>query len=65
MDVALHLIESRPERSITYIVLGPPTNLAMLNREHHQTIRSRIGRIIMMGGTLDVPGNTTPVAECR
>ncbi|KAH0827947.1 nucleoside hydrolase [Lanmaoa asiatica] len=62
-DVALNLLESRPERSITYIVLGPPTNLAMLNREHRQTIRTRIGRVVMMGGALDVPGNTTPVAE--
>ncbi|KAF8134586.1 nucleoside hydrolase [Boletus edulis] len=63
IDVALDLLESRPERSITYIVLGPPTNLAMLNREHHQIIRMRIGRVIMMGGALDVPGNTTAVAE--
>ncbi|KAN0091228.1 Inosine/uridine-preferring nucleoside hydrolase domain containing protein [Tylopilus felleus] len=63
IDVVLDLLESRPERSITYIVLGPPTNLAMLNREHHQTIRTRIGRVVMMGGALDVPGNKRPVAE--
>lgn len=65
IDVVLDLLESRPERSITYIVLGPPTNLAMLNREHHQTIRTRIGRVVMMGGALDVPGNKRPVAECK
>lgn len=37
----------------------------MLNREHHLTIRTRIGRIVIMGGALDVPGNTTSVAECK
>ncbi|KAI9569734.1 nucleoside hydrolase [Boletus coccyginus] len=63
IDVALDLLETQPVRSVTYIVLGPPTNLAMLNHEHHQTIRTRIGRVIMMGGALDVPGNTSPVAE--
>ncbi|KAG9316698.1 nucleoside hydrolase [Chiua virens] len=63
VEVALSLLESRPARSITYLVFGPLTNLAMLNRQHHETIRARIGRIIMMGGALDVPGNTTPMAE--
>lgn len=65
IDVALDLLKSQPDRSVTYIVLGPPTNLAMLNRKHHQTLTTRIGRVIMMGGALDVPGNTTPVAECK
>lgn len=65
IEVTIDLLETRQERSVTYIVLGPPTNLAMLNREHHQVIKSRIGRVIMMGGALDVPGNTTPVAECK
>ena len=37
----------------------------MLNREHHQTIKTRIGRVILMGGALDIPGNTTSVAECK
>lgn len=65
IDVVLDLLESHPERSVTYIVLGPLTNLATLNRERHQTIRTRIGRVVIMGGALDVPGNTTPVAECK
>ncbi|KAF9227273.1 nucleoside hydrolase, partial [Gyrodon lividus] len=63
VEVALELLETWPERSITYVVLGPPTNLALLNREHHQTVKNRIGRVIIMGGAIDVPGNTTPVAE--
>jgi inosine-uridine nucleoside N-ribohydrolase len=27
-------------------------------------VRDRIGRVVCMGGALDVPGNTSPVAEC-
>ncbi|KAF9237510.1 nucleoside hydrolase [Melanogaster broomeanus] len=63
VEVALELLETWPERSITYVLLGPPTTLALLNREHHQTVEDRIGRVIIMGGALDVPGNTSPVAE--
>ncbi|KAF8842987.1 nucleoside hydrolase [Paxillus ammoniavirescens] len=63
VEVALELLNTWPKRSITYIVLGPPTNLALLNREHHQIVKDRIGRVILMGGAIDVPGNTSPVAE--
>jgi inosine-uridine nucleoside N-ribohydrolase len=65
VQVALELLNTWPKRSITYIALGPPTNLALLNREHHQTVKDRIGRVILMGGAIDVPGNTSPVAECK
>ncbi|KZT11005.1 nucleoside hydrolase [Laetiporus sulphureus 93-53] len=63
VEVAAELIASRPTRSVTYLVLGPMTNLAQLMRRHGDVIRSRIGRIVCMGGALDVPGNTSPVAE--
>lgn len=63
VEVALRLLESRPDRSITYVVLGPMTNLAQLVREHRQTVVDKIGRVICMAGALDVPGNTTSVAE--
>ncbi|KIK97378.1 hypothetical protein PAXRUDRAFT_230975 [Paxillus rubicundulus Ve08.2h10] len=63
VEVALALLNTWPKRSITYVALGPLTNLASLNREHHQTVNDRIGRVIIMGGALDVPGNTSPVAE--
>jgi inosine-uridine nucleoside N-ribohydrolase len=65
VDVALDLIRTRPSRTITYIALGPLTNLARMMRQDGQLVRERIGRIICMGGALDVPGNTTPVAECQ
>lgn len=65
VEVALRLLESRPDRSITYVVLGPMTNLAQLVRQHRQTVVDKIGRVIAMAGALDVPGNTTSVAECK
>lgn len=63
VEVALRLLESHPDRSITYVVLGPMTNLAQLVRQHRQTVVDKIGRVIAMAGALDVPGNTTSVAE--
>ncbi|KAG2078776.1 nucleoside hydrolase [Suillus decipiens] len=63
VEVALRLLESRPDRSITYVVMGPMTNLAQLMRQHRQTVVDKIGRVIAMAGALDVPGNTTSVAE--
>ncbi|GLB37284.1 putative inosine-uridine preferring nucleoside hydrolase [Lyophyllum shimeji] len=63
VDVALELIRENPSRSITYIALGPLTNLACMMQKDGDLIRAKIGRIVCMGGALDVPGNTSPVAE--
>jgi inosine-uridine nucleoside N-ribohydrolase len=65
VDIALNLIRTSPSRTITYLVLGPLTNLAYMMRQDGKLVRERIGRIICMGGALDVPGNTSPVAECQ
>ena len=64
MDVALSVLNDEPTRSVTYIVLGPMTTLARLCINHTQIVNERIGRVLCMGGGLDVPGNTRPVAEC-
>ncbi|EGO25563.1 hypothetical protein SERLADRAFT_465909 [Serpula lacrymans var. lacrymans S7.9] len=63
VQLSLELIQDRPARSITYIALGPLTNLAQLIRANGQAVRDRIGRVVCMGGALDVPGNMSPVAE--
>ncbi|KAI0790769.1 nucleoside hydrolase [Abortiporus biennis] len=63
VDVALDILRSEPERSITYIVLGPMTTLAQVVRKDAETVSTRIGQVVVMGGALDVPGNTSPVAE--
>jgi len=63
VDIALDFIRKNPSRAITYISLGPLTNLAHMMRQDGNLVRDRIGRIICMGGALDVPGNTSPMAE--
>ncbi|KAI0093232.1 nucleoside hydrolase [Irpex rosettiformis] len=63
VEVAHDVLSSEPERTVTYIVLGPLTTLAQVARAHGDLLRNRIGRVACMGGALDVPGNTSPVAE--
>jgi len=63
VDVALDIIRSEPSQSITYIALGPLTTLAQVVQADGDTFRERIGKVVCMGGALDVPGNTSPVAE--
>lgn len=63
VEVAFDLIESHATRTITYLALGPLTTLAHLVRTKGEQFRERIGRIVSMGGALDVPGNTSPMAE--
>jgi len=64
VDLGLRILRSYPPRTVTYIALGPLTNLALMMRKDSQLVGDRIGRIISMGGAVDVPGNTSPVAEC-
>jgi purine nucleosidase len=52
----------RYERDLTIIALGPLTNLALTLKENADALR-RVGRIVAMGGAVDVPGNVTPTAE--
>ncbi|KAF8971042.1 Inosine/uridine-preferring nucleoside hydrolase domain-containing protein [Flammula alnicola] len=63
VEVSLNILRERPPRTVTYIALGPLTNLAQMMRADSQLVTDRIGRIVCMGGALDVPGNTSPVAE--
>ncbi|MBH2891518.1 pyrimidine-specific ribonucleoside hydrolase RihA [Serratia marcescens] len=46
---------------ITLVVTGPMTNIALLLAQHAE-LKSRIERIVFMGGGMNA-GNTTPVAE--
>jgi hypothetical protein len=63
-DAVLGLLRKHPQRSIAYIALGPLTSLAQTLRRDGACVRERIGRVVIMGGALDVPGNATPSAEC-
>ncbi|KAK2467831.1 hypothetical protein APHAL10511_000126 [Amanita phalloides] len=62
-EVVIDLIQSYPPRTITYIALGPLTTLAHVAIQNTRLLQDRIGRVVCMGGALDVPGNVTPVAE--
>ena len=63
-EAVLGLLRDYAPRSVTYIALGPLTNLAQTLRTDGACVRERIGRVVIMGGALDVPGNSTPSAEC-
>jgi purine nucleosidase len=54
-------VRAAPE-SVTIVALGPLTNVA---RAFHRDpdLPSVVGRIVMMGGTVEGPGNITPAAE--
>ncbi len=44
------------------MALGPLTNVALALKADAASM-SRIGRVVVMGGAVDVPGNVTPTAE--
>ncbi|HWC04239.1 MAG TPA: nucleoside hydrolase [Methylomirabilota bacterium] len=47
---------------LVVVALGPLTNLAIA-LERGPRRMSRVGRVVVMGGAIAVPGNTTPAAE--
>lgn len=54
---------SRPDKSVTLVVLGPMTNIALLAEADEAALR-RAKRIVAMGGATEVAGgNSTPYAE--
>ena len=58
---AQYRIISENKNPVTIIALGPLTNIALLLRIHPE-IKSKIERIVLMGGGL-FEGNATPAAE--
>src|SRR5262249_39377570 len=52
----------RHGRELTIVALGPLTNLALALKEDVAAL-GRVGRVVSMGGAVDVPGNVTPSAE--
>ena len=47
---------------ITLVALGPLTNLARLERQHPGAL-SQAAAVVIMGGAVDTPGNSTPYSE--
>lgn len=59
--IARVLAESEPG-SVDILALGPLTNVAHVLTEHPE-VADRIGEIIVMGGTINEPGNSGPNSE--
>jgi purine nucleosidase/pyrimidine-specific ribonucleoside hydrolase len=53
---------ARLGRALTLVALGPLTNLALALEIDAAAVAS-VGRVVVMGGAVDVPGNVTPTAE--
>ena len=52
----------RAQRLLTLVALGPLTNLALALKADAAAL-GFVGRIVAMGGAVDVPGNVTPASE--
>lgn len=61
-DCILDVIKKHPPHTVRIAAVAPLTNLAQAYQKDPETF-SRVGCISVMGGALDVPGNTSPVAE--
>jgi inosine-uridine nucleoside N-ribohydrolase len=61
VDLLIELARRHGER-LVLIALGPLTNLAHVLTRDAGALRG-VGRIVVMGGAVDVPGNVTPDAE--
>ncbi|KAH8924371.1 nucleoside hydrolase [Atractiella rhizophila] len=62
-ELKIHLLSTHPPNTLTFIYLGPLTNLARTIRADSSSSLRKASKILIMGGALDVPGNTSPVAE--
>lgn len=61
LEATLALLE-RDAPTITWVALGPLTNVAHAVQEQPELCR-RVGRLVIMGGTSDGVGNVAPAAE--
>ncbi|CAO1616707.1 unnamed protein product [Sympodiomycopsis kandeliae] len=61
-DMILEQLAAHPEGSVRIAAIGPVTNLALAWQKDPATF-ARVGIISIMGGAIDVPGNTAPESE--
>lgn len=58
----LDILATEPEGTVTFVAIGPLTNLALAFAMRPDVFR-RAERLAIMGGAVRVPGNVTPAAE--
>ena len=61
-ELILSVLRKHPPGTVRIAAVAPLTNLAQAYLKDPETFR-RVGLISVMGGALDVPGNTSPTAE--
>lgn len=61
VDFIVRAVKAHPNQ-VTIFALGPATNLALAVRKNPEIV-PLIKQVLYMGGSVDVPGNTTPAAE--
>jgi len=61
VDFIVRSVKAYPNE-ITLFVIGPATNVALAVRKNPEIV-PLVKRVYYMGGSVDVPGNSTPAAE--
>ncbi|SHO77068.1 Similar to S.cerevisiae protein URH1 (Uridine nucleosidase (uridine-cytidine N-ribohydrolase)) [Malassezia sympodialis ATCC 42132] len=61
-DLILDVLKRHEPNTVRIAAVAPLTNVALAYQKDPETFR-RVHSISVMGGALDVPGNTTPCAE--
>lgn len=59
----LDILAQAEDKSITWLVLGPLSSLTCALEHDPELVKRKLTRVVIMGGTIDEPGNTTAVAE--